>query len=131
MYVLGCILKFIPLFWFEIHILFHGSWDRVTLYHAKLVQELSNLIILVDEYLLWIMDIFNPQAIVKTSQICHLKSFLQLFIYGYSVASIVPCHQQIIYLHYKIYIRSSNFIYKQCSIIKIKLFETQFQKMHG
>jgi hypothetical protein len=58
----------------------------ITLSHAKLVQQLSNVLLLGDEYVLWILNHLNAQIVVKMSQICHLEVFLQLFFYGCNVA---------------------------------------------
>ena len=63
------------------------------------------------------------------SQISHFKSFLQIFIYGCYVNFIVPFHKKVIYIHHKKHNISSKFIYKQCCVIKIIMFEIQLQNM--
>jgi hypothetical protein len=98
----------------------------IALSHAKLVQHFSNVLLLGDEYLPWILNHLNAKIVVKTSHICHLEAFLQLFLYGYNVALIVPCYQHIIYIYYKIYNNFSNFLDKQSCIIKIEMLEIQF-----
>jgi hypothetical protein len=77
---------------------FHWSGNKITLNHAKLVQQLSNVLLLRDEYVLWILYHFNAQIVVKMSQICHLEDFLRPFLCGCNVAFIVPCYEQNIYI---------------------------------
>jgi hypothetical protein len=84
----------------------------IALSRAKLVQQLSIVLLLGDEYVPWILIHLNAQIVLKMSQICHLEAFLQLFLYGCNVAIIVPCYQQIIYIYYKIYNNFANFLDK-------------------
>jgi hypothetical protein len=93
----------------------------IALSHAKIVQQFSNVLILGNEYVPWILNHLNAQIVVKISQIYHLKSFLQLFLYGCNVAFIVSYYQQIIYIYYKIYNCFSNFLDKKSCIIKNEL----------
>ena len=127
--ILGCILKFIPFFWCELQIMSHWSKDRITPIHAELVQQFSNVLLLGYEYVIWILNHFNAHVVVNMSQICHLKTCLQLFLYGCNTTFIVPCYQQIIYIYYKIYNNFSNFLDKQSCIVNIQMLEIQFQKM--
>jgi hypothetical protein len=101
----------------------------ISLNHAKLVQHISNVLLLGYEYVLWILSHLDAQIVVKMSQICHIEAFLQLFLYGCNVAFIALCYQHMIYIYYNIYNSFSNFIDKQSCIINIETLEIQFQKM--
>jgi hypothetical protein len=46
----------------------------ITLGHAKLFQQFSNVLILGDEYVLWILNHPNAKIVVKMYQICHLEA---------------------------------------------------------
>ena len=96
--ILGWILKFIPFFWCELQYMLHWSRKSILLSNAKLVQQFFNILLMGYEYVPWILNHFNAWIVVKMSQICHPKAFLQLFLYGCNVAFIVHCYQHIIYI---------------------------------
>jgi hypothetical protein len=62
-------------------------------------------------------------------RVCDLKTLLQFFLYGCIICFIVPCYQNIIYIHHKVYNSFAKFLDKQSCIIKIKMFENDLQKM--
>ena len=102
-----------------------------TLTLSLLINVFSNmhpifLNLLGDEYVLCILSHFNAQVVVKMSQIYHLKSFLQFFLYGCNIVFIVPFYQQIIYIHHKICTNFANFLEKKSHIIKIKVLKIYF-----
>jgi hypothetical protein len=88
----------------------------IALNHAKLIQQLSNVLILGDEYSLWILYHFNAKIVMKMSQIYYLEAFLKFFLYGCIVVLIVPCYEHIIYIYYKIHNIFSKFIEKKVAL---------------
>jgi len=101
----------------------------IALSHAKPVQWISNVLLLRKEYGLWILSYFNTKLLMKIAHISHFKTFPQFLRYGCNVALIVPYRQKIIYIYHKIYNSFPNILDKQSCIIKIMLFEIEFQKM--
>ena len=75
------------------------------------------------------LSYFNTKILMNIAQISHFKTFLQFLLYGRNVDLIVPCHQNIIDIYHKIYNYFANFLEKQSFIIKIIMFEIEFQKM--
>jgi hypothetical protein len=56
--------------------MFHWSGKRVTLSHAKLVRQFSNVLLLEDEYVLWILSHFNAQIVLPPNT--HLQTWRSL-----------------------------------------------------
>jgi hypothetical protein len=79
-------------------------------------------------YIFWEMNMyFNTQVIVKMFQICHLKTFLQLFLYGCNKNFIIPCYQQIIYIHYNIYHNFPTFLTNRVALSRLKCLKFNFR----